>query len=217
MKEEQDDVAMQGIEFWSNVCEEELNLAAETEEQFSSFTHVVLSLSWPSKTQQLGPLVESVILVKSWLRGRDSECSSTCSLYGSSGSAASSRQCLLGDFEFGEGVLSSCFGTGHRHAWPASHLYSSNVFENMIQELIKTTDRTDASNSNLQNYHGHSCSGICSHSCVLLCKSVLNKIKKEDAPKISDAIMAGLLQIMRRCFGKDGGAVIEEALMAVTS
>jgi len=27
-----DEVSLQGIEFWSNVCDEELNLAAEAEE-----------------------------------------------------------------------------------------------------------------------------------------------------------------------------------------
>lgn len=32
MKEEISEVSLQGIEFWSNVCEEELNLAVEMEE-----------------------------------------------------------------------------------------------------------------------------------------------------------------------------------------
>lgn len=34
MKNEVNEVAMQGIEFWSNVCEEELNLIAEAEGVF---------------------------------------------------------------------------------------------------------------------------------------------------------------------------------------
>lgn len=54
-----------------------------------------------------------------------------------------------------------------------------------------------------------------SQLCAIL-QSVLQKIKKEDAPLIADKIMTGLLQIMNRCFVKDGGSVIEEALMAVT-
>lgn len=32
MKSTEDDVILQGIEFWSNVCEEEIALAAEAEE-----------------------------------------------------------------------------------------------------------------------------------------------------------------------------------------
>lgn len=32
MKDDIADVSLQGIEFWSNVCEEELNLAIEMEE-----------------------------------------------------------------------------------------------------------------------------------------------------------------------------------------
>lgn len=32
MKNETAEIALQGIEFWSNVCEEELNLAAEADE-----------------------------------------------------------------------------------------------------------------------------------------------------------------------------------------
>lgn len=32
MKGQEDEVALQGIEFWSNVCEEELGLALEAEE-----------------------------------------------------------------------------------------------------------------------------------------------------------------------------------------
>lgn len=37
MKNEINEIAMQAIEFWSNVCEEELNLAAETEEVKKNF------------------------------------------------------------------------------------------------------------------------------------------------------------------------------------
>lgn len=39
-------------------------------------------------------------------------------------------------------------------------------------------------------------------------------MKPEDAPMISDAIMKGLLQIMDRCSGPNGGGVMEDALMA---
>jgi importin subunit beta-1 len=53
-----------------------------------------------------------------------------------------------------------------------------------------------------------------SQLCATL-QSVLHKIRAEDAPLISDAIMAGLLRIMSRCGGKECGAVIEEALMAI--
>jgi len=56
-----------------------------------------------------------------------------------------------------------------------------------------------------------------SQLCATL-QSVLHKLRNEDAPLISDAIMTGLLQIMRRCTGaKESSSVIEEALMAVTS
>lgn len=69
-------------------------------------------------------------------------------------------------------------------------------------ELISAADRTQ-----LRDLQSQLCATL---------QSVLNKLREEDAPLISDAIMRGLLQIMSRCFGKDGGAVIEEALMAVT-
>jgi importin subunit beta-1 len=49
-------------------------------------------------------------------------------------------------------------------------------------------------------------------------QSVLHKLRDEDAPLISDAIMGGLLQILTRCSAsKECGAVVEEALLAVTS
>src|SRR3569623_379152 len=53
----------------------------------------------------------------------------------------------------------------------------------------------------------------------LLCatlQSVLRKMHREDVPAISDPIMAGLLQIMQRCVGKESGGVMEDALVAVT-
>ena len=42
-------------------------------------------------------------------------------------------------------------------------------------------------------------------------------MKPEDAPVISDNIMQGLLQIMNRCVGREGGGVMEDALMAVST
>ena len=49
-------------------------------------------------------------------------------------------------------------------------------------------------------------------------QSVLHKLRNEDAPLISDAIMNGLLRILNRCTNsRDSGAVVEEALMATTS
>ena len=47
-------------------------------------------------------------------------------------------------------------------------------------------------------------------------ESVLHKIRPEDAPNASDAIMSGLLRIMRG-LGVDGGTVMEEAMLAVSS
>jgi len=47
-------------------------------------------------------------------------------------------------------------------------------------------------------------------------ESVLRKIHPEDAPNVSDAIMNGLLRIMLGV-GLDSSAVMEEALLAVSS
>ena len=49
-------------------------------------------------------------------------------------------------------------------------------------------------------------------------QSVLHKLRNEDAPLISDAIMNGLLRILSLCKNsRDNGALVEEALMAITS
>lgn len=77
--------------------------------------------------------------------------------------------------------------------------------ENLLSvedSIVSSTDR-----SQLRDLQSQLCATL---------QSVLQKIRKEDAPLIADKIMAGLLQIMNRCFVKDGGGVIEEALMAVT-
>ncbi|KAI1721587.1 HEAT-like repeat domain-containing protein [Ditylenchus destructor] len=137
----------------------------------------------------------------------------------------------------------------------------SGVYESMVSELIKTTDRPDASTSNLRiaayetlmeliknspvdcypvvqrttltilsklesllniedalisSADRQQLRDLQSQLCATL-QSVLHKLRKEDAPLISDSIMNGLLQIMSRCFGKDSGGVIQEALMAVSS
>ncbi len=42
-------------------------------------------------------------------------------------------------------------------------------------------------------------------------------MRTEDAPVISDTVMNGLLQIMERSSGKDGGGVMEDALLAVST
>jgi len=39
MKSSVDEVALQGIEFWSTVCDEEVDLAIEAAEVVISFTH----------------------------------------------------------------------------------------------------------------------------------------------------------------------------------
>ncbi|KAL3122426.1 hypothetical protein niasHT_001461 [Heterodera trifolii] len=137
----------------------------------------------------------------------------------------------------------------------------STVYPNMVQELIKTSDRTDSNANNLRisayealmeliknspadcypvvqqttmvilgklesllsiedalvsSNERSQLRDLQSQLCATL-QSVLHKIKAEDAPLISDAIMAGLLRIMSRCTGKENGAVIEEALMAITA
>uniref|UniRef100_A0A915ELT2 Importin N-terminal domain-containing protein n=1 Tax=Ditylenchus dipsaci TaxID=166011 RepID=A0A915ELT2_9BILA len=371
MKEEQDDVAMQGIEFWSNVCEEELNLAAETEEaeeQGSTPTQVskhyakgALQYILPILTETLAKqddnddddewipakaagvcimflaqccgdaIVDAILpfitehfsstnwhyreaaimafgsilegpskpnllrLVEQAIRPLIVTLSDPHLAVKDTAAWSIGRVCdTCEDLVTKEEILSALLPAlsmalqdqprvAANVCWAISSLVKasyqvaleqgtdsfgqphtfilSNVFENMIQELIKTTDRTDASNSNLRiaayealmeliknspadcypvvqkttmailgklesllGIEDHLVSStdksqlrdLQSQLCATL-QSVLNKIKKEDAPKISDAIMAGLLQIMRRCFGKDGGAVIEEALMAVTS
>uniref|UniRef100_A0A914D9W3 Importin N-terminal domain-containing protein n=1 Tax=Acrobeloides nanus TaxID=290746 RepID=A0A914D9W3_9BILA len=142
---------------------------------------------------------------------------------------------------------------------PATYILSS-VFQQMVDELIKTTDRTDANTANLRiaGYEAlmeliknspQDCYAVVQqttlivlkkleqllnieHSLVsasdkaqlrdlqsLLCatlQSVLRKMHREDVPAISDPIMAGLLQIMQRCVGKESGGVMEDALVAVT-
>ena len=47
-------------------------------------------------------------------------------------------------------------------------------------------------------------------------QSVLRKVTPEDAPKISDAIMTSLLQMLSSSSGKVGG-VQEDALLAVST
>jgi importin subunit beta-1 len=138
----------------------------------------------------------------------------------------------------------------------------SSVFQNMVSELIKTSERTDSEANNLRiaayealmeliKNSPTDCYPVVQHTTIIilnklesllsiedalvssnersqlrnlqsqLCatlQSVLHKIRCEDAPLISDNIMAGLLRIMGRCNnGKDSGAVIEEALMAITA
>lgn len=54
----------------------------------------------------------------------------------------------------------------------------------------------------------------------LLCatlQSVLRKVQKADALKISDAIMQALLQIMNHSMGRTGNSVMEDALMATST
>lgn len=57
---------------------------------------------------------------------------------------------------------------------------------------------------------------LISQLCAML-QSVLRKFHEEDAMAISEPIMGTLFQIMGRYQGKDNGAVMEEALMAVSA
>lgn len=57
---------------------------------------------------------------------------------------------------------------------------------------------------------------LISQLCATL-QSVLRKFHEGDALAISEPIMRGLFQIMHRYQGKDNGAVMEEALMAVSA
>lgn len=84
------------------------------------------------------------------------------------------------------------------------------IILNKLESLLSIEDAfvSQSERSHLRDLQSQLCATL---------QSVLHKIHKEDAPLISDAIMIGLIHIMERCFGKDGGAVIEEALMAVTS
>ncbi|KAI6178497.1 Importin N-terminal domain-containing protein [Aphelenchoides besseyi] len=143
---------------------------------------------------------------------------------------------------------------------PETYILSS-CFENMIQELVKTSERPDANNA-LRNaafealmeliknsprdcYHAvqqttmivikkmeqflnveeESLSSasdrsqlrdLISQLCATL-QSVLRKIQPNDLPIVSDQIMNILLKIMNRYQGRDNGAVMEEALMAVSA
>uniref|UniRef100_A0A914LJG5 Importin N-terminal domain-containing protein n=1 Tax=Meloidogyne incognita TaxID=6306 RepID=A0A914LJG5_MELIC len=137
----------------------------------------------------------------------------------------------------------------------------SPVFQNMVTELIKTSDRTDSNENKLRiaayealmeliknsptdcypavqqttiiilgklesllsiedalisSNERSQLRDLQSQLCATL-QSVLHKIRCEDAPLISDSIMAGLLRIMGRCTGKESEAVVEEALMAITA
>ncbi|CAD5206634.1 unnamed protein product [Bursaphelenchus okinawaensis] len=136
----------------------------------------------------------------------------------------------------------------------------SSVYQQMIQELIKTSERVDA-NVNLRNaaYEAlmeliknspKDCYAVVQQTTIIvlskieqllqmeqnavsssdrsqlrdlisqLCatlQSVLRKMRPEDAPRIADTIMTGLFQIMNRFSGRDNGAVMEEALMAVSA
>lgn len=79
-----------------------------------------------------------------------------------------------------------------------------------LESLLSIEDALVSSNerSQLRDLQSQLCATL---------QSVLHKIRSEDAPLISDAIMAGLLRIMSRCSGKESGAVVEEALMAITA
>jgi importin subunit beta-1 len=79
-----------------------------------------------------------------------------------------------------------------------------------LESLLSIEDALISSNerSQLRDLQSQLCATL---------QSVLHKIRVEDAPLISDAIMTGLLRIMTRCGGKECGAVIEEALMAITA
>uniref|UniRef100_A0A1I7S7A1 Importin N-terminal domain-containing protein n=1 Tax=Bursaphelenchus xylophilus TaxID=6326 RepID=A0A1I7S7A1_BURXY len=136
----------------------------------------------------------------------------------------------------------------------------SSVYQQMVQELIKTSERQDA-NVNLRNaaYEAlmeliknspKDCYAVVQQTTIVvlskieqllqmeqnavsssdrsqlrdlisqLCatlQSVLRKMRPSDAPQIADTIMTGLFQIMNRFSGRDNGAVMEEALMAVSA
>lgn len=135
----------------------------------------------------------------------------------------------------------------------------SGYFSNIIQALLKTTDRSDGNQSNLRaaayealmemiKNSPNDCYNIVQTTTLVildrlnkilsvdvnmymndrqkiqdiqssLCatlQSVLRKVKQEDAPAISDAIMGALLHMFNSSTGKAGG-VQEDALMAVSN
>ena len=79
-----------------------------------------------------------------------------------------------------------------------------------LESLLSIEDALISSNerSQLRDLQSQLCATL---------QSVLHKIRCEDAPLISDSIMAGLLRIMGRSTGKESEAVVEEALMAITA
>ncbi len=85
-----------------------------------------------------------------------------------------------------------------------------------MQVLRKLESLFAAENSLASDADRSKIRALQSQLCAAL-HSVLNKIRREDVPLIADAIIASLLQVMGRCFGRDEGAVLEEALMAITA
>lgn len=88
---------------------------------------------------------------------------------------------------------------------------------NVEATLSSATDRAQLRLVLIRNLLIHCCfRDLISQLCAML-QSVLRKFHETDAIAISEPIMRALFQIMNRYQGKDNGAVMEEALMAVSA
>ncbi|KAH6939073.1 hypothetical protein HPB50_015715 [Hyalomma asiaticum] len=94
----------------------------------------------------------------------------------------------------------------------------SEYFEVIVSKLLETTESTVLaleghiqSSSDRAQYND-----LQSLLCATL-QSVLRKMTLEDAPKISDAVVAALLQMFSSSSGRAGGGVQEDALMAAST
>ncbi|EDW75045.2 uncharacterized protein Dwil_GK19911 [Drosophila willistoni] len=236
MRSEYDAIAMQGIEFWSNVCDEEIDLAID---------------SGVSKHYARGALRFLAPLLVEKLTKQD-ECD-----YEDTWSPAKANVCWAFI-----GLSNAAYDAAMTAEGETPETYSlSPYFEVIITHLLESTDRFDGgAQSNLRsaayealmnmiknsprdchlvvqrttivilerlnrviqmdqhiNNHSdrHQINDLQSLLCATL-QSVLRKLHKEDAPQISDAIMTSLLAMFQSSAGKSGG-VQEDALMAVST
>ncbi|KAL2765163.1 importin subunit beta-1 isoform 1 [Daubentonia madagascariensis] len=195
MKSDIDEVALQGIEFWSNVCDEEMDLAIEASEAAEQGRPPEHTSKFYAKgaLQYLVPILTQT-LTKQDENDDDDDCA------GPDGHQNNLRSSAYES-------LMEIVKNSAKDCYPAVQKTTLVIMER-LQQVLQMESHIQSTSDRIQF------NDLQSLLCATL-QNVLRKVQHQDALQISDVVMASLLRMFQSTAGS--GGVQEDALMAVST